>query len=432
MKFAIIGFGQEGKVIFSYLRRNYPKSEIWILDINPQLKVPKGVYSRSGSKYLSRLDEFDTVFRSPGIPWELEELRKARRQGVKISSQADLFLRQARGAIIGITGTKGKGTTSTLLYKMLIAGDKKAYLAGNIGKPMLDLLPKLRQDSYTVLELSSFQLQGLGLSPRIAIVLDIFPDHLENIKTARHGTHRSFKEYISAKANIARYQKRDNHIFFFAQKHWSKWVARQSEAKRHAIDPDKFKLFTQKELKMPGRHNFDNAVMAASVASFLGIPENVVRSTALKFKALEHRLEFVRKLNGVKFYNDSASTNPHTAAAAVRAFLDVPAVLIAGGKDKNLDYRSLVKAFRSSIVKFVVLFGENKKKIATTIMESRIRKQKLGIRIVKDLRSAVKLAYKLAKPNRGNVIFSPGSSSFDMFSGYKERGKKFKTIVKNL
>lgn len=461
MKVAILGFGREGKSVLSFLKTRGltrmttrinadKKTEIWILDKNPNLKILGGLHSRLGKNYLENLESFDLIFRSPGIPYNLPELKKARQAGVKFSSATKLFFEEIgkmarRGSpqVIGITGTKGKGTASTLLYETLKAAGKNALLAGNIGKSALDILPKIRKGSIVILELSSFQLQDLKLSPQTAVVLDVFPDHQDS--------HLNLREYYNAKANIALHQKRGDKVFFFSSKSggdswFSHRVAVRGRDKKIAVDEGRFKLFTPSDLKIPGYHNFKNAVMAATVALDLGIDRKTVLKAVKNFRGLEHRLEFVRKLTVrqahyknklavIHFYNDSASTNPQTSAAAVLSFKN-PTILIAGGYDKGLDYKPLARAIKKSSVKSVVLFGANKEKIKRQIADS-----KAQIVLATNLRRAVKTAYRFAKKllhsefytlNSVVVLFSPGAASFDMFKNYADRGEQFKKIVERL
>ena len=454
MKIAILGFGREGKSVLKYLKKSpqFKKADISILD------------KKFNKNYLKNLSSFDVVYRSPGVPYNLPEIQKAIRKGVKFSSSIKLFFEQIEEwskingqkstVIIGITGTKGKGTTATLLYKILKACGKNVYLAGNIGKPAIELLSKIRinqpnphKSAFVILELSSFQLQDMRVSPEIAVVLDVFPDHMD--------LHRNLREYFDAKTNIARWQKKSDKIFYFSDNRWSKWIASKSRTKKIPVQykevgsPDikpsilgRSDLQKLKEnLKIPGEHNFKNAVMAASIALSLGCPKNKIIAAVKNFRGNEHRLELIRtirinQLNQhksafVKFYNDSASTNPQTAAAAVKAFKE-PKILIAGGKDKGLNYSPLASALKNSNTKLVILFGENKKKIAEAVKKSGV-----PIKIVKKLKIAVRTAYQNSRfyflnSKFSSIIFSPASASFDMFKDYADRGEKFKELVRKL
>ena len=451
MKIAILGFGREGKSVLKYLKKSpqFKKADISILD------------KKFNKNYLKNLSSFDVVYRSPGVPYNLPEIQKAIRKGVKFSSSIKLFFEQIEEwskingqkstVIIGITGTKGKGTTATLLYKILKACGKNVYLAGNIGKPAIELLSKIRinqpnphKSAFVILELSSFQLQDMRVSPEIAVVLDVFPDHMD--------LHRNLREYFDAKTNIARWQKKSDKIFYFSDNRWSKWIAQKSRGKKIPVDS----IFSNSRelenkikeiIKIPGEHNLKNAVMATIVALSLGCPKEKILKVVKNFRGNEHRLELVRtirinQLNQhesafIKFYNDSASTNPQTAAAAISAFKE-PKILIAGGKDKGLNYSPLSQALKNSNTKLVILFGENKNKIK----RQATRDKRQEVVLVKDLKSSVQFAYKTAKNllksmvngqwSSVNILFSPASASFDMFKDYADRGKKFKKLVKRL
>jgi len=451
MKIAILGFGREGKSVLKYLKKSpqFKKADISILD------------KKFNKNYLKNLSSFDVVYRSPGVPYNLPEIQKAIRKGVKFSSSIKLFFEQIEEwskingqkstVIIGITGTKGKGTTATLLYKILKACGKNVYLAGNIGKPAIELLSKIRinqpnphKSAFVILELSSFQLQDMRVSPEIAVVLDVFPDHMD--------LHRNLREYFDAKTNIARWQKKSDKIFYFSDNRWSKWIAQKSRGKKIPVDS----IFSNSRelenkikeiIKIPGEHNLKNAVMATIVALSLGCPKEKILKVVKNFRGNEHRLELVRTIRinqlnqhesaSIKFYNDSASTNPQTAAAAVKAFKE-PKILIAGGKDKGLNYSPLASALKNSNTKLVILFGENKNKIK----RQATRDKRQEVVLVKDLKSSVQFAYKTAKNllksmvngqwSSVNILFSPASASFDMFKDYADRGKKFKKLVKRL
>jgi UDP-N-acetylmuramoylalanine--D-glutamate ligase len=435
-KIAILGFNREGQSLLKFLRtsKKFRSAEVTILDRNPELKVPRGLRAIVGPQYLRHFHEFSVVFRSPGIPYMLPEIQRAIKHGTKFSSATQLFFEELRSqkrrpTIVGVTGTKGKGTTSTLVYECLRAAKINVLLAGNIGKSMLDVLAKARKARVVVLELSSFQLQDLTLSPDIAVVLHVTPDHLD--------VHESLIEYYTAKGKIAAHQDRDALVYYFPGNIPSSEIVRQSLGKKTLVDPDTFTLFCQKDLRIPGKHNFANAVMAATVARALGISDEVIVRTIARFKGLQYRLELSRtiELGGaaeVRFYNDSAGTNPETCAAAVRAF-SVPAVLIAGGKDKNLDYGNLKNALVRSSTFEIVLFGENREKIA-----NQLKGVTQPIQVKGGFLPAVQAAYAAAKAKAKEldcpvaVIFSPASASFDMFKDMYDRGAQFDSVVKGL
>ncbi len=411
MKIAILGFGKEGKSALRFFKRTprYKSAKVDILD------------EKQNKTYLEHLAAYDLIVKSPGVAFSLPEVAKAYASGILFTSATALFFDHAKGLLIGITGTKGKGTTATLLYRMLRQCNKDVYLAGNIGIPMLDILPKLTKDSTAVLELSSFQLHHLLFSPRIAVVLDIFPDHLD--------AHESFEEYIEAKGGIVANQKEHDVVFYFSDNKHASDLANQSRAKRIGIQPDAFTLFLPKDLQLVGMHNFRNAVMAASVALYLGCDPGVIKQVARKFMGNPLRLQKVRDAGGILFYNDSASTNPVSTAAAVRAF-QTPTILIAGGRDKGFPYDALKSVAHWPALQHAVLVGENAPLLKRAFMNAEITE-------VDTLEKAVYTAFRYATKKRKkgqtwNIVFSPGAASFDQFKNYKERGKKFNEIVKHL
>lgn len=425
MNIAVLGFGSEGRTLLTFLKKSprYKKAVITVLDRNEALasELKKlGVPYRLGIGYLKDVASFDIIFRSPGIPYLTPEIQNAVKKGVAVSSQTKLFFDEVYAArqsaksgkpmVIGVTGTKGKGTTSTLIFQMLKNAKYKAVLAGNMGKPMIESLAAAKKADYVVLELSSFQLQDMAMSPDIAVVLDIFPDHLD--------AHKDLREYYDAKANIGRFQKKSGRIFFYTTNTGSVRIAAKSPARKHGITPKQDNL----------RKNFE---MAAAVARTCGCSGSIIEKTVKKFTGIEHRLELVKKIKSITFYNDSAGTNPVATAAAILSFKE-PVVLIAGGKDKGLSYAALAAALKKSSVELVVLFGENREKIA-----HEIKAVKRTVVMASDIKDALKTAFARAKELAAQkesavIVFSPAAASFDMFTSYKERGEIYKKTVNAL
>lgn len=432
-KIAILGFGREGKAILKFLQKSpqYRGAEIVIFDHNPKTAVPHGTRAILGKDALQWLHGFKLLFRSPGIPYLTPEIQHVLEEGAKCSSATKLFFELAPCPIVGVTGTKGKGTTATLIYNILKAAGRDAHLVGNIGTAALQTLPKLKKKSIVIFELSSFQLQDLEASPSIAVVLDIFPDHMDS--------HRSFEEYLDAKMHIARHQTARDRVFYVSDNVFSTKAASEGRGKKIAVSTEGSSLFLPTDLNIPGPHNFKNVVMAATVARALGVKDKIIAETVKRFRGLPHRLELIREIKRkdktVRFYDDSAGTNPQTAAAAVRSFSE-PLILIAGGKDKKLDYAPLREAIATSPnVKLVILIGENKNKIHAALRES--INQELKIVECENLTAAIRTAYKAASnlehPTSNTiVVFSPAAASFDMFKDYADRGKSFQKIVKKL
>lgn len=406
MHLAILGFGREGRALLKFLKREpaYRLAKIEVLD------------QKFDKNYLKNLARFDLVFRSPGVPYNLSELIKARKQGIQFSSATRLFFERCPSPIIGITGTKGKGTVSTLLYQILRAAGKNVQLVGNIGRPALAVLPRLNKRSLVIFELSSFQLQDLPVSPPVAVILDVFPDHQDS--------HLSLREYYAAKAVIARYQKPVDTVFFFQDSSRARLAARQSRGRKIPVNPKHFNLFSPTDLSLIGNHNFRNAVMAATVAEKFGVSRVVIKKRVKRFRGLPHRLEFVRQIKQTRLYDDSAATNPHAAAAAVQAFPGQSIALIAGGQGKGLNYAPLVAAIKNSDTRAVILFGSNRKILARELDYGPAQAI-----VVQTLDQAVRQASRFS----GDIVLlSPGATSLDQFRDYIARGAKFQQLVRIL
>jgi len=378
-KIAVLGLGIEGEDVCKFLLKHGAK-KITIFDQKNPVELgdvyqkfkKKNVEFRLGKNYLDGFSAkdrpasgWDIIFRSPAFKLSLPELVEAKKKGVIVSSATKLFFDICPAKIIGVTGTKGKGTTSTLLYEILKKTGKEVFLAGNIGESMLSLLPQLTKDSWVILELSSFQLQDLEKSPHIAVVLFIASEHLDY--------HQSVQEYIQAKSNLVSHQLKTDFAVFNADDPVSSSFAHKTPAKKYFFSTQKEveggyvedgtiflfgkSLGKTSELKIRGEHNWNN-VCAASVVGYLaGADIASIKDIVFSFPGLEHRLELVDEIGGVKYYDDSFSTNPETAIAALRSFSE-PIVLIAGGSEKGSDYSLLGKEIAVSSVKCLIVIGD--------------------------------------------------------------------------
>lgn len=407
-KVAILGYGLEGKDAESYFR--VLGEDTKILD------------KKFDENYLGNLNKFDVVVRSPGVYRFLPELIKAENKGVEITSSLKIFFDNSPAKIIGVTGTKGKGTTSALIYEILKNAGKDVYLVGNIGKPYLELLPKLTEKSIVVMELSSFQLIDLDKSPYIAVVLNITLDHMD--------WHKSKDEYINAKKNIVKFQTVSDYAIINSEYDVPKSFIELTKGKVVLFNKSKLENMYKEKLLLKGEHNLENIAAAVSVAKVLNIKKDVALKTVRSFKGLEHRLELVRKVGGVTFYNDSFATGPQPTIAAIKSFKE-PETLILGGSDKGLNYDVLGKVVKESKnIKAIILIGQ----IADIIKKS-ILKYGFKGRIIDlgktNMEEIVKKAFENT-PSGGVVILSPSAASFDMFENYKDRGNQFKKAVQNL
>jgi UDP-N-acetylmuramoylalanine--D-glutamate ligase len=447
MKIAILGFDREGGAALRFVQRTpeYAGAEIWILDRNKNIEVPAGLHARLGDDYLSSggLEEFDVVFRTPGARYHTPEIQRAIGRGVNVTSGTKEFFARCPGRIVGVTGTKGKGTTTTLAYEILRAGGKKAFIAGNIGKPALDILPELDADSWAVLELSSFQLIDLAQSPHIAVALMITAEHLD--------WHKDIEEYVEAKSNIVRHQapgdfavlaedyprtipfraKTRGEVFTFSRNHpveRGTWV--ENDAFWFSDGMAQQKVCGVEALHIPGRHNWENASAAITVGKIAGVGNGDIARAVEAFRGLEHRLEFVAEIGGVRYYNDSYSTTPEAAQVAIEAFPDSPKIVILGGSSKNSDFGTLGETIGRNAdgIRAIVGIGMEWPRIKAMIHEPSELHIIEGCATMRDIVAA---AHGMARPG-DVVILSPACASFDMFKSYTDRGGQFKEEVRKL
>ena len=416
----ILGFGREGRDTFRFLRKLFPKKNIGIADKNLQLLTDnlklKSVKWHLGNNYLNALKNYDVIIKSPGIPL-MSDINKQ-----KISSQTEIFFENCPGKIVGITGTKGKSTTTSLIYKILKEDRIKAHLVGNIGKPVLNLLSSAKPDDVYIYELSSHQLYNLKKSPQIAVFLNIFPEHLDY--------YRNFKEYVKAKANITKYQiKKDFLVYNFGDK-LVREIAKKSKAKKIPFSsklPFDF-LSTWRKSQIKGSFNLLNIMAAMTVGRIFGVSNEDIRKAIRSFKPLPHRLELVGKFKGITFYNDALSTIPETTIAAIDALGHDVETIFLGGFDRKLNFKNLAKKVLRSKIKNIILFPTTGEKIWREILFLK-KNNKFRAFLVQNMRDGVKLAYE--KTQKGKIcLLSPASASFSLFRDYKERGNLFKKYVK--
>ncbi|HEX8932580.1 MAG TPA: UDP-N-acetylmuramoyl-L-alanine--D-glutamate ligase [Patescibacteria group bacterium] len=448
-KIAIIGLGVEGVSTARFLHKK--GAEVWILDKRQREEFEQDFISAIealggqfilGSKYLDNLNQFEIIVRSPGVKGVTPELVQAAKEGVVITSQTKLFFELCPCSIIGVTGTKGKGTTSSLIYEMLKVDGQDAYLGGNIGVPPFDFLDKLTGQSVVVLELSSFQLQDLDKSPQIAVMLMTTSEHLDY--------HATTEEYIEAKRNILRFQTKDDFAVINRDYPASNESDIVTEGKVYRISREREtedgcfvtgekviirkngndqEIINTSEILLPGKHNLENICAAVMAADLAGVNQETMVKVLRNFKGLEHRLELVGEVAGVKYYDDSFSTVPETAIAAIEAFA-APEILILGGSSKNSDFTQLGIVIREAKnIRAIIGIGEEWETIKSQIANH--QSQILMVEGATTMSQIVQAAAKLAKPG-DVVLLSPACASFDMFKNYKERGQQFKAEVRKL
>ena len=393
-KICILGFGIENQALVKFLRAKKVPCDITICDAR-----------KTGKNYDKNLEKYDIIFRIAGYPLFNPQIRKARKTGVEISSPTKLFFATCPTKnIIGITGTKGKGTTVTVIYDILKQAGKRVFFGGNIGTPMFSFFNKIKKNDWVVLELSSFQLEDMKISPHIAVITNFFREHLKPVDPNNPNYHKTMAGYWEAKSNIFRWQNKGDFL-----------IINRKLAKSKKIETKSKKIFFTKS----------SIAAAVQVAKIVGIKENIIKKAVKNFKGLEHRMEYVGKINGVQFYNDSFATIPESTVLALKSFKQ-GIVLLAGGADKGSSFKELAKEIKKR-VKYLVLFnGKASIKIRKELVKLNYPSDKM--QFVDDMKNAVKIAKN--NSNLGNtVLLSPACASFGIFKNATERGKLFKKEI---
>jgi UDP-N-acetylmuramoylalanine--D-glutamate ligase len=433
MKVAIVGYEVEGRAAYHYWSKQ--GADITICDQDIGKQVPDGVPAHLGEHYLDNLNEFDLIVRSAGIhPGVI--LKKNPDVKEKVTTIINEFLKVCPTKhVIGITGTKGKGTTSTLVARILEAAGKQTFLGGNIGVPPLDFLDKVTPDSWVVLELSSFQLYDLKLSPAIAVCLMMGVDHLN-----WHGT---TVDYENAKAQLFIHQTPDDLAIYFAPHEISLSIAEQSPGQKipyyappgafvrdGVITIDNQAICKTSELKLIGKHNWQNACAAATITWQILHDIGPIRTTLISFAGLEHRLEFVREVDRIAYFNDSFSSAPDSAMAAMDA-IEGMKVMILGGFDRNIPLEPLAGSVRdhTSVLRKVIITGASSQRLSAALQAAGFTN--FVVEPSKNMIDIVTNATKAAEPG-DKIVLSPGFASFDMFKNFTDRGLQFKSVVEQL
>ena len=421
----VLGFGVEGRSAAAYFAGL--GDVVTVIDANPNLAVPIGMSSILGPDYLQSLGDFDVVVRTPSIRPD------AFTTTARVTSVVREFMDQCPASIIGVTGTKGKGTTATLIARILEAAGKTVWLGGNIGTSPLDFLPQVKPNHFVVLELSSYQLMDAQVSPQIAVCLMLAPDHLN--------WHTDMAEYLAAKGNIFAHQRPGELAVYNADDALSSRLSLKSPAKRvgYGAAPGAYVLggdimmagkvvIKTNEVGLLGAHNLQNICAAITAAwEVTGGNKAAIRQAVAEFTGLEHRLELAGVIDGVKYYDDSFATTPETAIAAIRSFA-APKVIILGGSSKGANYSALASVVENEGVIHAFLIGDTAPAIETALRQAGFTHITSGFRSMEKL---VRDCYAVTEPG-DVVLLSPGCASFGLFSNYKARGNQFKAAVGQL
>lgn len=395
-----------------------------------------------GDDYLNNIDT-DILFRSPGTPFYRPELERLKKKGVVVTSEMEVFFDLCPCKTIAVTGSDGKTTTTSIIAEFLKSAGKTVHLGGNIGTPLLPIIEQINDEDYTVVELSSFQLISMRKSPDIAVVTNLAPNHLD--------IHKDMEEYVNSKKNIILHQNAfgkavlnlDNEISnSFADEvrgQIRKFTRRATVENGAYLDGDmivyndygvKTEIINYKDIKIPGMHNVENYLAAISTVWGIVDVETIVK-VAKEFGGVEHRAEFVREIDGVKYYNDSIASSPTRTALGTLSLYDEKIIIIAGGYDKHIPYDDLGPVICDK-VKVLILMGDTAPLIKNAVVKSENYTENNPIIVdVNNMEEAVNIARKYAQ--KGDIVsLSPASASFGLYKNFMERGNHFKKIVNEL
>ena len=448
MRIGIVGWGLEGQSAYRFYGAEHeylivneePRDDFPMQDKKTQVqfvttpRTPGLTGNVSDLSYLDGLEFCDKIIYTAPAAKNLEKkFGHDKDFWAKATTIQHIFFQEVRSKnIIGVTGTKGKGTTSTLIYEMLKAFGKRVFLGGNIGVPVLDFVRDVSPDDWVVLELSNFQLYNLTYSPHIAVCLMIVPEHMD--------WHPNIDEYAEAKANLFRHQKPEDIAIYFADNEYSAKIASYSPGKKipffrrpgaymddAKVMVDGSEIIDKSEIKLLGEHNLQNICAALTAVWQVEQNRDAARRALVSFSGLEHRLEFSGETDGVKYIDDSFGTAPETTIVAIKAF-EQPKVIILGGSDKGADFTALAQEIKNSNVRQAIIIGQITDKITQALNNAGFTAITTGLSSMTEI---VDKARELAEPG-DVVLLSTGAASFGMFKNYKDRGEQFKQAVAKL
>ncbi len=435
-KIIIVGFGKEGKASYHFIRRYLKKIPLVIADINDNIKnneeLSNDPYVKiiTGKNYLDNLNEYDLIIKSPGITFKDIDTTKIKD---KISSGLEIVLKYYKDKIIGITGTKGKSTTSSLIYNILKENNIDTILLGNIGNPVLDYIELLEEKKWIVIEMSCDQLEFVTYSPHIAVITNFYEDHLDHLGT--------LENYYKAKLNITKYQNNNDYLIYYDGSINLKekinntllnsnkiTVGFTKESNVYCYDNniyiDNKKVFNANEKRnLIGEHNLINIMLSITVANIIKLDKIKVKKAINSFSPLEHRLELVGTYNGITYYNDAISTIPLATIEGIKALGNVN-TLIFGGLDRGINYDDFIYYLDNSNIDNLICMPTTGHKIAT-----KLKNKKKNIYLVDTLEEAVSKAKEVTKKNT-ICLMSPAGASYEYFKNFEEKGNKYKELVK--
>lgn len=448
-KVAIIGMGVSNAPLLDYFYQLHARVTIFdkkeISQISEEImhKIEKYNFEFiGGENSLDKLVGFDLIFRSPSCMPDTPQLVAEVEKGAILTSEIEMVLKLAPGKVIGVTGTEGKTTTTSLINAIIQKSGKKCFLGGNMGKPIFTQIKDMTPEDIVIVELSSFQLADTDVSPDISVVTNIYPDHLN--------VHKSYEQYREAKKNIFKFQSENGIVVLNYDNEFTRNFAKEANGKviffssheklengyiydktdetiKYCEDGIRRHIIKKGDIKLKGVHNYENICAALAATSTLVDVDTQIEAIK-EFCGVEHRLEFVRELNGVKWYNDSIGTSPASTIAGLNSF-DENIILLAGGSDKGLDYKEVGETIAKK-VRVLILTGPTSEKIETAVKQA-LEEKSIEIYYTTNMKESVNLAKEIAK-NGEIVLLSPASASFDLYKNFEDRGKQFKECVKAL
>lgn len=442
-KIIILGFGIEGKSTYNFIRRYLPEINLVVRYNKSNIDEEKKYLEKdnnlqfiAGDEYLEGIEDADLIIKSPGISFKNIDISKFEN---KITSQLELFLEYTKSLCIGVTGTKGKSTTSSLIYEVIKEQERDVELLGNIGIPIFDEIEKIKKDTITVLELSSHALQYVKKSPNISILLNVFEEHLDHYK--------SFDEYRDAKFNIFKFQKEkdfaifnldnkviNDKIYTYKKEDYGVTIdnKKNNKSKNTVFLKDNYIWINNEKVydisntrKLKGNHNLNDIMFVLAVCKILNLDLDKATISINEFNPLEHRLEFVGEFNKILYYNDSIATIPEATIESIKALGNVN-TLIVGGNDRGVSQKELIEFLKNSSVDNILCLPKTGEYIYDGLKEIK----KKNLEKVDTLEEAVRIAKEITKKN-SICLLSPAASSYGYFKNFKERGNLFKEYVKN-
>jgi UDP-N-acetylmuramoylalanine--D-glutamate ligase len=429
-KIALLGLGLENQSLLNFLKREEKNINITICDRRdkktilqslPKIKKYKNIEWQNGENFNVGLNKFDILFRSPGWPINCPGIQEAlKNKKTELSSPMNFFFAKCPSKnIIGVSGTKGKGTTSSLIYEIIKKSGKKCFLGGNIGIAPIDFLNKIKKNDWIVLELSSFQLEDLHISPKIGVLTNLFKEHLSPADPNNPNFHKNISAYLKAKLNLALHQNKNDYLVINKK-------LKNKIASYHLIGKKIYFSKSKTKSSLVGDFNKENIAAAEKVANILKIKKEISDKVINNFSNLNHRLEFVREFNQVNYYDNSFATTPESTVLDLKSFKK-NIILIAGGADKGASFKELAKEIKQRVNFLILLSGFGTDKIKIELKKIKYT----NWQEVNNMPQAVKIAKDKAKKNY-TVLLSTACASFGLFKNYKERGNLFQLEVKKI